>query len=62
MRRRRLAPYVVPTVVASIASIVGGALIAGAWTGEAPKKSATIAGVGLLALGALIGFQQVEAS
>ena len=62
MRRRRLAPYVVPTVVASVASIVGGALIAGAWTGEAPKKSAAIAGLGLLALGAVIGFQQVEAA
>lgn len=62
MKRRSLAPYVVPTVVASVASIVGGALISSAWTGEAPKRSAALAGVGLLALGAVIAFQQLEAA
>lgn len=60
MSARGLAPYVVPTVVASVASIVGGALIASAWTGDAPKKSAAIVGVGFLALGATVGFLQLE--
>ena len=62
MARRELAPYVVPTVVAGVASIVGGALISSAWTGDAgpSRKTAAIAGVGFLTLGAVIAFWQLE--
>jgi len=60
MASRSLAPYVVPTVVASVASIVGGALISSAWSGDAPKRSAALAGIGFLGLGAAIAFLQLE--
>ncbi len=55
MRRTKVLPYL-GTVTAGVCSILGGALLAGAWTGEAPKRSGTIVGLLLLGTGVGIGF------
>jgi hypothetical protein len=54
-----IAPYVA-TVASSISTILGGALIGQAWSGEAPKRSAVFVGLGLLSIGAVIAYQQIE--
>jgi hypothetical protein len=46
------------TLSSSLCSILGGALVAGAWTGDAPKKSSTIVGLAFLGLGIGIALQQ----
>lgn len=50
----------VPVVVATVSTILGGALIAEAWAGDAPKRSAIPVGLGFLFLGAVISFEQTR--
>ncbi|HXS82636.1 MAG TPA: hypothetical protein VN896_07925 [Methylomirabilota bacterium] len=38
-------------VLGNVASILGASLLSSAWTGEAPKRSALGAGLGLVAVG-----------
>lgn len=40
--------------VGSVASILGAAVLASAWHGEAPKRSGFAAGVGLVLIGATL--------
>lgn len=51
------APYVA-TIASGVCSIIGGAVLAGAWSGEVPKKSGAVVGLGLLGLGVAIALQQ----
>jgi len=57
VRRSKAVAYA-STVTAGVCSILGGALIAGAWTGEAPKRSGTVVGLLLLGTGVGIGLFQ----
>lgn len=50
-------PYYVASVAGGVATILGGALIAEAWSGDAPKKSAVPVGLGFLALGAVLAYE-----
>lgn len=47
----------VATVASGVCGILGGALIAEAWSGDAPKKSAVPVGIGFLALSALLAYE-----
>lgn len=48
-----IAPYV-GLALGQVSGIVGATLISAAWMGEAPKRSAVIAGMGLVGLGAVL--------
>lgn len=55
MKTGVLVPYAA-TVTAGVCSILGGALLAGAWAGDAPKKSGALVGLALLGTGVALGF------
>ena len=55
------APVYAAIVASGVTTILGGALIAEAWSGEAPKKTAIPLGLGLLVLGAVLGFEGSKA-
>jgi len=48
-----IAPYV-GFAIGQVSGIIGATLIGAAWTGEAPRRSALVAGVGLVGLGAVL--------
>ncbi|MGH7605574.1 MAG: hypothetical protein ACRENK_16465 [Gemmatimonadaceae bacterium] len=54
---RSKAPYYVAAVAGGVSTIVGGALIAEAWSGDAPKKSAIPVGIGFLLIGAVLAYE-----
>lgn len=60
MAARSRAPYYAAAVAGGVATILGGALIAEAWSGDAPKKSAVPVGVGLLLLGAIVAYEGTQ--